>query len=284
MNPTEHLLLCSVRPYNAIDRRVRRVSGREQISADGKHLIDGVAFGQPFLRHSNRPKINIPSLKRPSLSQDLSYNIGDDAIQPSQLLLQNGANNESDDGSDEEYNGFEESDLEKEVQDLATELDRKGKSFKDAGSTRYALRANPVSPDRQGLRKRKRGGGLGIAGVSAFIDEEYEHSESRGRNYSSEQYGEEQSNNYLRPTKRRSRSSKQATKKFPTSRQSSRSSTKSVHFEGNELETPATLRAVEDSDEPDNGNFVPGTNTHSHFPESDKENIEPHLKDSLKVR
>ena len=56
---------CSIRPLLTDDRRKRRLSGRDQISTDGKHLIDGIAFGRPRLRPpSQRPPVSIPPLKR----------------------------------------------------------------------------------------------------------------------------------------------------------------------------------------------------------------------------
>lgn len=55
----------SIRPLLTQDIKIRRVSGRNQISTDGKHLLDGLAFGRPLLRRpANRPPINIPPLKR----------------------------------------------------------------------------------------------------------------------------------------------------------------------------------------------------------------------------
>lgn len=57
-------LTVSIRPLGTADLRVRKVSGRHQISEDGKHLIDGVAFGRPFLRKAHRPPLRIPARKR----------------------------------------------------------------------------------------------------------------------------------------------------------------------------------------------------------------------------
>jgi hypothetical protein len=49
--------------------KVRRVSGRHQISGDGKRLYDGIAFGRPLLRiPSGRPDIVIPPRKRARLT------------------------------------------------------------------------------------------------------------------------------------------------------------------------------------------------------------------------
>ena len=60
---TNHLF--SIRPLLSQDLKIRKISGRHQISADGKHLVDGLAFGRPLLRQpADRPSINIPPRKR----------------------------------------------------------------------------------------------------------------------------------------------------------------------------------------------------------------------------
>ncbi|KAJ2894037.1 hypothetical protein MKZ38_007979 [Zalerion maritima] len=54
-----------IRPLLTHDLKQRRLSGRHQISYDGKHLVDGIAFGRPRLKNpSDRPDINIPPRKR----------------------------------------------------------------------------------------------------------------------------------------------------------------------------------------------------------------------------
>lgn len=61
----------SIRPLVTEDRKKRRLSGRHQISTDGKHLIDGIAFGRPRLRTPrDRPPIEIPPLKRRRIADD----------------------------------------------------------------------------------------------------------------------------------------------------------------------------------------------------------------------
>jgi hypothetical protein len=46
------------------EERARTLTGRHQISDDGRHLVDGVPFGRPYLRHPNRPTVRIPPRKR----------------------------------------------------------------------------------------------------------------------------------------------------------------------------------------------------------------------------
>lgn len=55
-----------IRALQISDLRARRLSGRHQTSVDGKHLIDGVPFGRPYLKRStsSRPAINIPPRKK----------------------------------------------------------------------------------------------------------------------------------------------------------------------------------------------------------------------------
>ncbi|PTU22172.1 hypothetical protein P175DRAFT_0435082 [Aspergillus ochraceoroseus IBT 24754] len=55
-----------IRALQISDLRARRLSGRHQISTDGKHLIDGVPFGKPFLKRptASRPAIAIPPRKK----------------------------------------------------------------------------------------------------------------------------------------------------------------------------------------------------------------------------
>ncbi|KIN05719.1 hypothetical protein OIDMADRAFT_49234 [Oidiodendron maius Zn] len=60
-----------IRPLLAHDLKVRRISGRRQISSDGKHLMDGLAFGRPLLKKPvDRPAVKIPPRKRQRLADD----------------------------------------------------------------------------------------------------------------------------------------------------------------------------------------------------------------------
>ncbi|CAI7633490.1 unnamed protein product [Penicillium crustosum] len=55
-----------IRALQLADLRTRKLCGRHQITAEGKHLIDGVPFGSPFLKRttSTRPAITIPPRKK----------------------------------------------------------------------------------------------------------------------------------------------------------------------------------------------------------------------------
>ncbi|CAH0017981.1 unnamed protein product [Clonostachys rhizophaga] len=53
------------------DLKRRRLSGRHQISSDGKHLVDGLAFGRPWLRTpGDRPPVTLPPRKRARITYD----------------------------------------------------------------------------------------------------------------------------------------------------------------------------------------------------------------------
>ena len=53
-----------IRALKTHDLRLRRLGGRHQISTDGRHLIDGVAFGRQWLKKGGRPAVRIPPRKR----------------------------------------------------------------------------------------------------------------------------------------------------------------------------------------------------------------------------
>lgn len=53
-----------IRALKTQDLRSRRLGGRHQISSDGRHLIDGVAFGRQWLMKGGRPAVQLPPRKR----------------------------------------------------------------------------------------------------------------------------------------------------------------------------------------------------------------------------
>lgn len=84
----------SIRPLLSHDVRQRRISGRHQLSADGRHLIDGFPFGRPRLRGPiNRPSIDIPPRKRRRTLFDESM----DDLEESNLLVNANDDDESED-------------------------------------------------------------------------------------------------------------------------------------------------------------------------------------------
>ncbi|KAI6090612.1 hypothetical protein F4821DRAFT_228645 [Hypoxylon rubiginosum] len=90
-----------IRALEKDDNRRRRISGRHQISSDGRHLIDGIPFGRRLLRPTNdRPVVNPPPRKRPRLAYN-QEDADDDFIGEDSrvLLLTNGESLEGSSGS-----------------------------------------------------------------------------------------------------------------------------------------------------------------------------------------
>ncbi|KAK2738923.1 hypothetical protein FQN55_009693 [Onygenales sp. PD_40] len=85
-----------IRALQLGDLMARRLTGRHQISVDGKHLIDGVPFGRPYIQKasSSRPPITIPPRKKRRL------NFG--GWQDENRLIEGNYAGDEDDGDDEE--------------------------------------------------------------------------------------------------------------------------------------------------------------------------------------
>ncbi|CAD6440333.1 a9183607-2d8d-453d-ae66-0c1c654ffbad [Sclerotinia trifoliorum] len=106
-----------IRPLLTHDLRVRRISGRHQISSNGKHLVDGVAFGRPMLRRPvNRPPIDIPPRKRRRITFDeededdedlLATDAADAEPAPKRFALLSKLDEDEDDEDDEDDDDFE---------------------------------------------------------------------------------------------------------------------------------------------------------------------------------
>ncbi|KAN0112873.1 hypothetical protein V8E51_005824 [Hyaloscypha variabilis] len=80
-----------IRPLLSQDIKIRRVSGRVQISTDGRHLVDGVPWGRPLLRKAgDRPAVNIPPRKR----QRIEYNEDDGDTEGYKALKEKEADDE----------------------------------------------------------------------------------------------------------------------------------------------------------------------------------------------
>ncbi|KAL1636686.1 hypothetical protein SLS58_009673 [Diplodia intermedia] len=56
-----------IRHLTQPELRARHIAGRDQINANGQHLIDGIPFGKSYFsaRKPGRPSVNIPPLKNP---------------------------------------------------------------------------------------------------------------------------------------------------------------------------------------------------------------------------
>ncbi|KAI0836601.1 hypothetical protein F5Y06DRAFT_99704 [Hypoxylon sp. FL0890] len=82
-----------IRALDRDDNRRRRISGRHQISSDGRRLIDGIPFGRRLLKApSGRPPVTLPPRKRPRLAynHEHSEDDSDNEEDAPMLLLTNG--------------------------------------------------------------------------------------------------------------------------------------------------------------------------------------------------
>ncbi|KAF2858102.1 hypothetical protein K470DRAFT_260178 [Piedraia hortae CBS 480.64] len=59
-----------IRPLEYVERRERQLAGRDQISQDGRHLVDGIPWGKPNIRGVQRPEVRISPLKKRKLEDD----------------------------------------------------------------------------------------------------------------------------------------------------------------------------------------------------------------------
>ncbi|KAK4167886.1 hypothetical protein QBC43DRAFT_202752 [Cladorrhinum sp. PSN259] len=122
-----------IRPLVTEDRRKRRLSGRDQISAAGRHLIDGIPFGRPRLRApQDRPPVEIPSLKR---RRDEYEQDQEDDEEPQFLITQHGEAKRQrrgnvrfdldldDDDDDSDFEGGAEEEAEESEDDGLEDLD-----------------------------------------------------------------------------------------------------------------------------------------------------------------
>ncbi|MCJ1246952.1 hypothetical protein MMC30_004163 [Trapelia coarctata] len=305
----------TIRPLQTSDIRYRRVSGRHQISQDGKHLIDGVAFGRPFLRRTDRPPVKIPSRKRIRLTYDdeEDQDIASSILNTDQTLVRtilNDADSEdSEDGghggsyglngiSDEESNNVDNDEydigediqeiLTKEIQDITqdtqgttrgSESIRKIDSYDGTGEASGILTRS---------RKRMKRNGLGLqgGGVLRLLEADDDRFAGEYHNPLLDQYYQDESTKTGHKTSKKGRIQKVrlGTSNFKVrqldtpggrSRQSSSASMKSVRFEGDDVETPATIREVQGSDSEDNEDFEPDAGLVSGSVESNKENVQP---------
>ncbi|MCJ1309459.1 hypothetical protein MMC25_003119 [Agyrium rufum] len=147
----------TIRPLQTLDIRYRRLSGREQISADGKHLIDGVPFGRPFLRLHKRPQIMIPPRKRQKLLDNDDDSEGQDdfttriAVNDKQIVVREALQDE--DSGEEDDTDFQ---LQVEDEEQDTDEDDSSKVFQGVYSDELEdlVQDSGVSPSPRSKRRR----------------------------------------------------------------------------------------------------------------------------------
>ncbi|KAJ9502757.1 hypothetical protein H2202_001879 [Exophiala xenobiotica] len=77
----------TIKPLGSEELRIRRLGGRHQITGDGRHLIDGVAFGKRWLRTVSRPGVMIPPRKRRRLLAAEEYEEEQEGVQAGRLIM-----------------------------------------------------------------------------------------------------------------------------------------------------------------------------------------------------
>lgn len=292
--------------------RHRKISGRHQISASGRHLIDGVAFRKSFSQSTDRPAIRIPPRKRIRLTyeeedEEEDINGGEVLTQHAQLVHENELDSSSDydelETTDEDADfklGSDADDVElvKELNDLEKEVEESGGRMDPVEAPIRSDGCNEVSyPLTRALTKRQqRGLGLEGDGIFNLLDDTGKLVTQAYHNPLLDQYYEDasistidmpvnQQNHGNSSVKRRSTHTRKSRKTQLLSRRSSTASSKSVRFQGDDIETPATVHGVDETNEYVGGSSQPAEEEEPISPGSNKENVEPgpHTSDSSDV-
>ncbi|KAL8769129.1 MAG: hypothetical protein Q9209_004763 [Squamulea sp. 1 TL-2023] len=293
-----------IRSLGTTDLRCRKISGRHQISSDGKHLIDGVAFGRPLLRRPDRPPIRIPPRKRRRLTYDEDDE--EDFEAHSQLVVHTDPGDEesSQAGSDGSENAVIASDddeeLDAELDDIRSELDPSSVEIEEAhtddGSLAHTVRGDSERLGAHSRRRPRKAQGLGLIASSLLMDENgkpypetydnplldmFADDESIGRAASRARIEPGEPASDIRKHRRHRSGAKGKIHKADT-RRSSGASGKNVHFNEPEFDTPATVR-LESSDDSEDDDFEPDDDARLEEDGSDKENATPGSQASTDV-
>ena len=245
-------------------------------------MIDGVAFGRPFLRRADRPAIRIPPRKRRRLTYDEEDDF--DTGEPNndrQIIVRAGFDNADDvmagDESDDEED-FSPSDEEED--DLTAELGDLQKDINGAWDADEDISRDDIQPLRI-TRSRRSPKGLGLL---KLVDEDGRPFQGQYSNPLLDFYEQVPSSQPEIRTKKRGTAElpQNSSEKIKSilrdssaspqrvNRRDSAGSNRSVRFEQAEPATPATIRESEDSEDADDRNFEL-----NEVNESDKENAEP---------
>ena len=263
-------------------------------------MIDGVAFGRPFLRRIDRPPVQIPPRKRRRVTYtEYADNDVDEHANSRQMMLRDDDLTEEDSADDDysECDG-ENDDLSMELEDLRNDIynDPNGETVSPTqDDQRTADLKGAELPSLRVHGSRESMGGLGLKGTAVLklLDE-------NGRPYPGEYnnplldfYDQEEpiekTNQYTTMQPKRKRKSHRNRKinleaaEFADNsgclnRPSSSASAKGVRFEDVDATTPATIQECDASDQSDDGDFEPDDNIYIEINESDKENSDPQLE------
>lgn len=300
----------SIRPLQTLDLKQRRISGRHQISSDGKHLIDGVAFGRPFPRRIDRPAIAIPPRKR----RRMTYNQQDDddidelsderqaVVAPGFYNEDDASADDNDENSDDDYlaDDHQQSELAAELQDI--HKDRREMAVRDGSksldATNGAQDSDSAETSSQRVTRSQRlRGGLGLQGPALLelLDENGRPYPSAYNNPLLDFFSQENPSRAQESSRRKRRKTNGlidtndigAVKSGTSSealatrdRRESSASIKNVRFQENTLETPpTTILNPDDSEDTDDEDFEPPPDMDNEMNESDKENAEPRVRE-----
>ncbi|KAK3701621.1 hypothetical protein LTR37_015372 [Vermiconidia calcicola] len=104
-----------IKALQYVEVRARTLTGRDQITSDGRHLMDGVPFGKPCLRSPVRPEVRIPPRKRRKLDDD-------DDTAPLTLMEHGEGLEDEEDDEDEDFE-MEESERDESSDDSSSEAE-----------------------------------------------------------------------------------------------------------------------------------------------------------------
>ncbi|KAL8731849.1 MAG: hypothetical protein Q9166_003133 [cf. Caloplaca sp. 2 TL-2023] len=285
-----------IRPLGTSDLRFRKISGRHQISCDGKHLIDGVAFGRPLLRRANRPPIRIPPRKRRRLA-DNEDDEGDfeaqrQVVVPTGLGTGEGSLSESDSSEDAVIASDDEEDLNAELVGILNDLDPSIDGIKNPhgpnGCSASLVRDDSVHLDTVARRRPEHAKGLGISGSSLLIDENGTRFPERYDNPLLDAFADDESDRkassstqttqggrILRSKRRQKDRSRIASSAQDEDKRGAHGMDKrTLQIDKAELDTPATV-PLGSSDNSDDADFEPSHDAGVDTDESDKENATP---------
>lgn len=123
----------SIRPLESTEVQARRLTGRHQITSDGRHLVDGIPFGRRLTERSikHRPEVQIPPRKKRRLGllgweadDEPSPELDDDYLEE---LLDPDWQEKEDDSEDYEDEDEDEEDLENEQKEEKEEKEEERK-------------------------------------------------------------------------------------------------------------------------------------------------------------
>ena len=209
---------------------------------------------------------------------------GSDKIDAEEEEEEEEAAGADDSGIDEDFQG----DLAKELYDITRDMEGTGKDLESVERFASYDRAGEPAGVLTRSRKRRKRKGLGLQGdgVLELLEEGDDQFTGRYHNPLLDRYYQDEP---AQPSPNISKKGRKQKVRVGTSlfkirkldasgrrsRQNSSASMKSVRFEGEEVETPATIREVQGSESEDDEDFEPEAALVSSSVESNKENVQP---------